>query len=367
MTHKTEYRFVISGGGTGGHIFPAIAIAQALCKLHPQIKIVFVGALGKMEMERVPAQGFEIIGIPISGFQRRLTLKNLKLPFLLLYSLWKCRTLLQTFKPHAAIGTGGYASGPLLFMASLKKIPVFIQEQNAFPGITNKILAKRALRIYTGFSGMQRFFNQSKIVHAGNPVREELEQNTVSKADAYAYFNFSPQRKTLLVLGGSLGAQPINAAIEQGYKQLIAQNIQIIWQTGSRHFNTINSNLQPHSQINLQAFLARMDYAYSIADLVISRAGASSISELICLLKPSVLIPSPYVAEDHQTKNAQALADVGAALLIPENRIPHQLISMVLDVMQNDTMRTQLSKAMRPLQQPHAAERIAQDILKHCT
>ena len=364
MLNQNEFRFVLSGGGTGGHIFPAIAIAQALLKINPQAKILFVGALGKMEMERVPAQGFEIIGIPISGFQRRISIKNIKLPFLLLYSLWKCRNILQHFKPHAAIGTGGYASGPLLFVASLKNIPIYIQEQNAFPGLTNKILAKRAYRIYTGFSGMDNFFKADKILHAGNPVRQELEHCMVSKPEAYAHFNFNPQLKTLLVLGGSLGAQPINAAIEQGYKTLLEHNIQIIWQTGSRHFDALKTKVTSHVQLHLQPFLTRMDYAYCIADLVISRAGASSLSELICLLKPSVLIPSPYVAEDHQTKNAQALADVGAAVLMPESHVSVRLLSTILDVMQNDAQREAFRTALHPLQHPDAAKVIAQDIFK---
>ena len=363
LNPNPEYRFILSGGGTGGHIFPAIAIAQALGQQMPQSKVLFVGAQGKMEMERVPAQGFEIVGIPISGLQRKWTLKNLKLPFQIIYSLWSCRKILKTFKPHVVIGTGGYASGPLLFTASLMKIPVCIQEQNSYPGITNKILSKYAKRIYTGFPHMEPYFNASKIVYTGNPVRNTLEPLKITKSEAVHFFNLQTQQKTLLVLGGSLGARPLNQALYSIYETLLESDIQIIWQTGGAHFKEYKHKVKQHKGLYLIDFIANMEFAYAASDLIISRAGASSLSELMAVLKPAILVPSPYVAEDHQTKNAQALVRANAAVLLPEQHLNRDLKNRVLELLQSPEQLKSLTQQLLPLQKQQASMQIAKDVI----
>ena len=302
-------KVIISGGGTGGHIFPAIAIADALKRELPETEILFVGAEGKMEMERVPNAGYRIIGLPIRGIQRRLTLANLKVPFLLLKSLWMARSIIKEFKPQAVIGVGGYASGPLLRMAAWMGIPTMVQEQNSYPGVTNKLLAKKAVRIFVAYEGMERFFAKDKIILTGNPIRRSSVAIEGKRKEAAEYFGLSEEKTTLFFVGGSLGARVINQMAESLIPLAQEKDLQILWQTGGNAYFELNDRLGRvlPSNVKMMKFIDRMDLAYAMADVVCSRAGAMSISELCVVAKPTIFVPSPYVSEDHQTKNAQAL------------------------------------------------------------
>lgn len=313
----SNYKIILSGGGTGGHIYPAIAIANELKRRFPDAKFLFVGARDRMEMEKVPQAGYEIKGLWISGIQRKLTLKNLMFPFKLISSLWNAKKIIKTFKPDVAIGTGGFASGPLLQMAASKNIPSLIQEQNSYPGITNKLLSKKANKICVAYDGLERFFPQDKIIKTGNPVRQGLLDIDDKNVEAKNFFNLKHGKYTLLVIGGSLGARRINELIEKELDFFDTQNVQIIWQCGKLYYQQykIYGNTK---NVQVYEFLNNMDLAYAAADIVISRAGASSVSELSIVGKPVVFIPSPNVAEDHQTKNAMAIVDNNAALLIKE-------------------------------------------------
>ncbi len=313
----SNYKIILSGGGTGGHIYPAISIANELKSRFPNAEFLFVGAKDKMEMEKVPQAGYKIEGLWISGIQRKLTFKNLSFPFKLISSLLKSRKILNVFKPDVAIGTGGFASGPLLQVAVSKKIPSLIQEQNSYPGITNKILGKRANKICVAYDGLQRFFPENKIIKTGNPVRQDLLSVDNNSIEAKDYFNLKHNKVILLVLGGSLGSGRINQLIADELEFFQTQNVQIIWQCGKLYYSAYKQ-YNDSKYVQVHSFLNKMDMAYGAADIIISRAGASSVSELCIVGKPVIFIPSPNVAEDHQTKNANAIVDKNGAILIKE-------------------------------------------------
>ena len=361
-----KYKFIISGGGTGGHIFPAISIANALKKRLPDADILFVGALGRMEMERVPAAGYPIEGLPISGLDRKNMLRNIKVVWNLLCSLVLARRIISRFKPNVAIGVGGYASAPTLRAASALGVPTVIQEQNSYAGVTNKLLAKKAKRICVAYEGMDRFFPKEKVILTGNPVRQDLFSVEPKTEEAYRFFNFDPKKKTILVVGGSLGARTINQSIIAGLDKLAETDVQIIWQTGKFYIEDARKAAEPFISPNLLVtdFVSRMDMAYSIADLVVSRAGASSISELCLLAKPVILIPSPNVAEDHQTQNALALVRKDAAIMIKDADSKVQLVDKMLEIIEDETQLNKLSNNILQLAEKNSADRIADEILK---
>ncbi|MBS1651788.1 MAG: undecaprenyldiphospho-muramoylpentapeptide beta-N-acetylglucosaminyltransferase [Bacteroidetes bacterium] len=361
-----KLKVILSGGGTGGHIFPAIAIANQLKQIVPDIEILFVGALGKMEMEKIPAAGYKIIGIPIAGLQRKFTISNFKLPFLIIKSLLKTKQIINEFKPTVVVGTGGYASGPLIRAAINKGIPALIQEQNSYAGITNKILSKKATTICVAYEGMEKFFPAHKIILTGNPVRQDIHHVELKKENALDYFKLNKENKTILIIGGSLGALSINEAIKNGLDLLVKNNIQIIWQTGKSYFlkatqavEKINSPL-----IKVFDFVSRMDLAYACADIVISRAGASSVSELCITEKPCILVPSPNVAEDHQTKNAMALVLKEAAILVKDNESANKLIEQAIALSENAPLQSKLKNNIKQLAFLNSAEIIAKQVLK---
>lgn len=358
-----EYRFILSGGGTGGHIYPAIAIANELKLRFPDCKILFVGASDKMEMQKVPQAGYDIKGLWIAGIQRRLTLDNAMFPLKLANSLWKSRGIIAGFKPDVVIGTGGFASGPLLRAASAMNVPALIQEQNSFPGITNKWLARKAEKICVAYEGLERFFPASKIVFTGNPVRQDLLHTGGNREEALARFGLDPQKKTLLVLGGSLGSRRINQLISKELTWLLAQDVQLIWQCGKYYFE----QYQPEGDkqnVNLLSFIDRMDLAYAAADFVISRSGASSVSELCLVGKPVLFIPSPNVAEDHQTKNAQAIVDKGGALMLKEVQLDTQFQPVFGELLGNKEKQQKLSENIRRMAKPDATKDIVEEIIK---
>lgn len=362
-----EIRIIVSGGGTGGHIFPAISIANALKSRFPdRVKILFVGAEGRMEMTRVPAAGYQIVGLPIRGFDRAHLLNNIKTLYMALKSTLKARKIVRDFKPHVAVGVGGYASGPLLKAASSKGVPTVIQEQNSYAGVTNKLLASKASKICVAYSGMERFFPKDKLVFTGNPVRQDLLKGEHLREEALAYFGLKSDRKTLLVMGGSLGAKTLNDSMMQHLDELVSSHIQVIWQTGSYYYQSILEQLQGKTLQNIQVleFLNRMDLAYSVADLIVSRAGASSISELCLLQKAVILVPSPNVAEDHQTKNALALVHENAAVMVKDIDARTQLVSKALLLIKQDDELAVLKQNIVKLAQTDSAERIADEILK---
>lgn len=362
-----EPGIIFSGGGTGGHIYPAISIAQKIKSMVPHARILFVGAEGRMEMEKVPAAGFEIKGLPIVGFQRKQILKNIRLPFLLWKSIRKAGQILDDFKPHVVVGTGGYASGPLLWMAGRKNIPFIIQEQNGFPGITNKILASKAHKICTGYPDMEKYFPPHKTIFTGNPVREDLKNLSEKKEEAYTYFKLNKNAKTILVLGGSLGAKAINEGIKNIYAVLKKENVQFIWQTGKHYVQDARRFIEHFKSNNtdyVSDFINRMDLAYAAADLIISRSGASTISEICLTAKCSILIPSPNVAEDHQTKNAKILSDRKAAVLIHEKNISNDLLPAVRQLIDDDMLRKQIEENVSLLARPNASTDIAKIILE---
>ena len=367
MRQNLQYRrFIISGGGTGGHIFPAISIARALLKIGPKSEILFVGAEDRMEMEKVPAAGFQIIGLPVSGFIRKLSLKNIKVLINLVKSLRKAGKIIRDFNPSVAIGTGGYASGPTLQIAGKNGIPTLLQEQNSYPGITNKLLAKRASKICVAYQGMDKYFPEDKIVFTGNPVREDLEESNNKISEALEYFDLQSGKKTLLILGGSLGARTINLAVMQKLGDLKNEDMQIIWQSGKIYYDSAIkevSSIQP-GNIRLYDFISRMDLAYAAADLVISRAGAGTISELCLCGKPSILVPSPNVAEDHQTYNARTLVDQNAAEHISDTEAIEKLMPRALDLIRDDSALSILSQNIVKMAIRDSAGKIAEEVLK---
>jgi len=360
------YRIMISGGGTGGHIFPAISIANTLRKRFPSCEILFVGAEDRMEMEKVPAAGYPIVGLPVSGFDRSNKLNNIKVIGKLLKSLRLASKTIREFKPDIAIGVGGYASGPTLWMAGRQGIPTLIQEQNSYAGVTNKLLARSARKICVAYEGMEKFFPYEKLIVTGNPVRSDLEEALTKKEEAVRFFGLDPNRKTILVVGGSLGARTINQSIIAGLDALYTlEDVQVIWQTGKNYNEEALKHLKAYHGIPVWCsdFITRMDYAYAAADLVISRAGAGSISELCLLKKPVILVPSPNVAEDHQTKNALALVVKNAAIMIPDAEAGERLIPTALEVVRDEKQLAMLGKNIELLAQHRSAERIVDEIV----
>lgn len=362
---KTLNKVIISGGGTGGHIFPAIAIANEIKKRFPEADILFVGAEGKMEMEKVPAAGFKIVGLPIVGLQRRFTWKNLLLPFKLLSSLMKARKIVNDFQPQVVIGVGGYASGPTLKMAQRLGIPTVIQEQNSYPGKTNRLLAKEVAAVCTAYEGLEQVFPKDKIHFTGNPVRAELRQLSLGKDEAFACFpQLDPAKKTILVIGGSLGARTLNESVLYGAEKLGSNGIQILWQCGKYYFEQMKEEVAKLSgaEIILTDFIARMDAAYTVADVIISRAGALSISELCLVGKPVILVPSPNVSEDHQTKNAMALVKNHAAILVKDNEAKTSLLDRAENLLADHKEQQQLSEAILRMAKPDATKEIVDTI-----
>lgn len=358
------YRFILSGGGTGGHLFPALAIADALRAAVPTCDILFVGAEGRMEMERVPKAGYPIEGLRISGIQRSLSLSNLLFPFKLVGSLIRSLEILRRFRPHAVIGVGGYASGPVLLAAQWTRIPTFIQEQNAHAGITNKGLAKGVMQAYVAFEGMEKYFPADRITLSGNPIRQDLFALEGKREEALHHFGLSANKPVVLVVGGSLGARTINQAIESGIADLEAAGVQLIWQTGKAFSSTAAAAIASKGGMWTNAFIERMDLAFAAADVVVSRAGAGTLSELAVVGKPAILVPSPNVAEDHQTKNARALSDKGAALLVSDQDAAAQLLPELLGLINNVPQQAAIREALSAFDRRYAAREIAADILK---
>lgn len=357
-----KLNILISGGGTGGHIYPAIAIANELKKRNANANFLFVGAKDRMEMEKVPQAGFDIKGLWISGIQRKLTLKNILFPFKLISSLLKANRIIKTFKPNVVIGTGGFASGPTLQMANKKGIPTLIQEQNSYPGITNKLLAKKAKKICVAYDGLERFFPADKIVKTGNPVRQDLLDITDKRNEARQFFKLTQNQKTVLILGGSLGARAINKLIESQVNWLVDNNVQVIWQTGKLYFNEYKK-FNALAGIHVVEFINKMNLAYAASDIIISRAGAGSISELCIVGKPVIFIPSPNVAEDHQTKNALAVANKNAAILIRETELDN-FQQEIENLLNNEEKQKQLSRNIKLLALPKATEHIVNEVEK---
>ena len=356
-------KFILSGGGTGGHIYPAVAIANGLKERFPDCDILFVGASDKMEMQKVPQAGYKIQGLWIAGIQRRLTLDNAMFPLKLVSSLIKSRKIVKQFKPDVVIGTGGFASGPLLRAAAGMGVPVVVQEQNSYPGITNKWLSKFAKKICVAYDNLERFFPASKIVHTGNPVRQDLIGTEDNRGAAIARFNLDPAKKTLLVLGGSLGSRRINQLIAEELAWLQAQNVQVIWQCGKFYFEEYQHHGDKEG-VQVLSFIDRMDLVYAAADVVISRSGASSVSELCIVGKPVIFIPSPNVAEDHQTKNAQAIVDKGGALLLKEPQLDTQFQPVFEDLLLNEEKQQKLSENIKKLAKVNATQDIVEEIVK---
>ena len=363
-------KYLISGGGTGGHIFPAVSIANALREADPSCEILFVGALGRMEMERVPQAGYPIIGLPVKGFDRSHPWRNIRVVIDLLRSMSQARKIVRDFRPDVGIGVGGYASGAAMKMAAKMGVPILLQEQNGFAGVTNKLLKDDAKKICVAYEGMERFFPKEKIILTGNPVRQNLTSG--SKEEAIRYFNeefgvnFNAEKKTLLIIGGSLGARTINQSIIVHLNKLIGSNVQVIWQTGKNYLADCKKALEalPHNNIICTDFVSQMPLAYALADLVISRAGASSISELCLLGKPSILVPSPNVAEDHQTHNAMALVKKDAGVLVKDMDAKDQMVATALSLI-HDTARLEALRAnILTLALPDSAKRIAEEVMK---
>lgn len=363
LPHK--YRIIISGGGTGGHIFPAVAIANAIKKIEPSTGILFVGAKGKMEMEKVPQAGYIIEGLWISGLQRNNIKANLLFPFKVISSLMQARKIIKRFKPQVAVGVGGYASGPLLYMASKMGIACLIQEQNSFAGLTNKILGKRVQKICVAFDGMENFFPKDKIIKTGNPVREDAVRTEGLRNEALSYFGLKPGNKTLLIVGGSQGALSVNQAIKASIHSLENLGINIIWQTGKYFFEEAKKTVEglPSDRVKVYDFINRMNLAYALADLIVSRAGASTVSELCMIGKPAMLVPLPTAAEDHQAMNAMSLVKENAAIMIRDQELNNLLFSEIKSLLSDQERMNQLSANIKKLALPDAASVIAREVL----
>ena len=359
-------RVIISGGGTGGHVFPAIAIADAIKKQEPEANILFVGAEGKLEMEKVPKAGYSIVGLPIRGFHRKLTFRNLMFPFKLLSSMMKARKVIRDFKPDVAVGVGGYASGPVLYVASSKKIPTLVQEQNSYAGVTNKLLAKKVNKICVAYDGMDKFFPKEKILFTGNPVRREIFENDITTSGAKAKLRLVGNKKTILIFGGSLGARALNESIEAGAKLLSEHSeINFIWQVGKLYYEEYKiSEVAKLPNVTVLPFIEDMASAYKAADLVVCRAGALTISELSLVVKAAILVPSPNVAEDHQTKNAMALVEKGAAMMVRDSEGKEKLVKTMLELINDEAKCVELRNNIEHFGRPDAAKIIAQEVLK---
>ena len=366
---NNELRIIISGGGTGGHIFPAVSIANAIKAKRPDAKILFVGAKGRMEMQRVPAAGYEIKGLPICGFDRKHLLKN----FAVLFRIWKsqrmAKKIIKDFKPMAAVGVGGYASGPTLNVCASKGIPCLIQEQNSYAGVTNKLLAKKAQKICVAYEGMERFFPADKIIMTGNPVRQNVLSTTLTKEEARKKFGLDPEKKTILLVGGSLGARTINESVLQNLDIIEKSGVQFIWQTGKYYHESIVHQLKGKDlpMLKVTDFISDMGAAYQAADLVISRAGASSISEFCLIGKPVILVPSPNVAEDHQTKNAMALVNKDAAIYVKDADAPAVLIKKAVGIVENAQKLASMSENIKKLGLKNSADVIADEVINLAT
>ena len=356
-------KFIISGGGTGGHIYPAIAIANELKAQYPDAEFLFVGAKDKMEMQKVPQAGYEIKGLWISGIQRKITLQNAMFPIKLLSSLWNSYRIIKKFNPNVVIGTGGFASGAVLKMASLMNIPIVVQEQNSYPGITNKLLAKKASSICVAYEGLESFFPKDKIKLTGNPVRQDLLDIDTKRIQSLTYFELDSTKRTLLVLGGSLGARKVNQLIAQEIHFITQLGVQVLWQCGKLYYDEY-SHLNTKENVHVLAFIDKMDLAYAAADVVISRSGASSVSELCIVGKPTIFIPSPNVSEDHQTKNALAIVKKKAAVLLRENELEEKFKNTFAELLSNDDMQDKLSKKIHKLAMPNATKEIVKEIEK---
>ena len=355
-------KVIISGGGTGGHIFPAIAVAQALKAGDASIEILFVGALGRMEMDRVPKSGFDIIGLPVSGFQRKLSLRNLMFPIRLAASLWKAHRIVRRFRPDVIVGFGGYASGPVAKAGAWNRVPLVLQEQNSFAGVTNRLLARRAEKICVAYEGMERFFDPEKIELTGNPVREDIEFNKSIKEESHEYFGLVQNKKTILIFGGSLGARTLNEAVRHNIHKLGERaDLQFIWQVGKYYYEEYKSLEEVRrDNVRLLPFIDRMDMAYTAADLVVCRAGALTISELCLAGKPAILVPSPNVAEDHQTKNALSLAEREAAWIVKDREAVEQLGDQILRIIDEPAKLEEVGRNCRGLARTEAARSIAE-------
>lgn len=360
---KQQPRIILSGGGTGGHIYPAIAIANELKKRYPDASILFVGAKDRMEMQKVPQAGYEIEGLWISGIQRKISLSNFLFPFKLISSLWKSKKIIKKFDPDVVIGTGGFASGPLLKMADVAKILTVLQEQNSYPGITNKWLAKGADKICVAYDGMERFFPKEKIVKTGNPVRSDLLEINSKRNEAITRYKLDPEKKTVLVIGGSLGARRINQQIEKELDFFAKKEIQLIWQCGKLYYKDYEK-YNERMDVQVYQFLDTMDLAYAAADAIVSRAGASSVSELCIVAKPTLFIPSPNVAEDHQTKNADAIVQQSGARMLKESELDERFQKTVTQLLELEAMKIKMTHAIKKLAQPNATNDIVDEIEK---
>ncbi|MDO5656254.1 MAG: undecaprenyldiphospho-muramoylpentapeptide beta-N-acetylglucosaminyltransferase [Flavobacteriaceae bacterium] len=361
---KISPKIILSGGGTGGHIYPAIAIANEIRMRMPKAEILFVGALDKMEMEKVPKAGYAIEGLWISGFRRDNLFKNINLPIKIANSLWKSNKILKSFKPDMVIGTGGFASGPIMYAAAQKGIPILLQEQNSFPGITNKLLKNKAFAVCTAYEGMDKYFSKEILHHTGNPIRAELFLNIPKRENAKEKLGFDKNKILILSVGGSLGARTLNNAWLNGVQKLIQNDIQILWQTGRLEWDKINSNQElKHKNIQITEFIYNMNEAYAAADIIVSRAGAMAISELTLIGKPTVLVPFPFAAEDHQTKNAQNLEQNKAAIMINDKDAAEKLVDRVIELAQNPIEQEALSHQIKTLAKPHATRDIV-DIIE---
>ena len=369
MNQQKHKRIIISGGGTGGHIFPAISIANALRKIDAETEILFVGAEGRMEMEKIPAAGYRIIGLPVAGLYRSLTFKNFSVLIKLLKSLRKAKKVIKEFGPNVVVGVGGYASGPVLRQAGRMGIPTLIQEQNSYAGVTNKLLAKRASTICVAYDGMEKYFPSGKIIKTGNPVRQNFDNLKSLQDEALTYFNLKKEFPVILVLGGSLGAGSINTSLSDNINVLRDSDCQWLWQTGKYYFENVKAlvSLSFSENISVHGFINRMDYAYAAADIIISRSGAGTISELCLVGKPVILIPSPNVAEDHQTRNAKALSTSNAALLIEDNMASRTLVDEAIKLISDKSRRDMLSENILKMADRDADIRIAREILKLAT
>lgn len=360
MKKQQPYRFIITGGGTGGHIYPAIAVANAICDKHPNAEILFVGAKGKMEMQKVPEAGYKIVGLWISGIQRRVTIENIFFPIKVIVSFLKARKIIKDFNPDVVIGFGGYASGPIMMAANHMGVPAIIQEQNSYAGLANKRMSKKAKKVCVAYEGMDKYFDSKKIVITGNPVRKDIINVERKREEALKHFGFHESKKTILILGGSLGARTINNAIIKDIDKIIDTDIQLIWQTGRFYYDEMKHKFNGHNanNVRMSAFIKEMDLAYSAADVVVSRAGALSISELCLAKKPVILIPSPNVAEDHQTKNANALVKKEAANLIEDKHAVDQLVDEAISLVYNNKMCQFMAYNISKMGMPNAANNI---------
>jgi UDP-N-acetylglucosamine--N-acetylmuramyl-(pentapeptide) pyrophosphoryl-undecaprenol N-acetylglucosamine transferase len=366
MSLQRNKKVIISGGGTGGHIFPAISIANALRSIEPGIEILFVGAEGRMEMEKIPAAGYRIIGLPVTGIQRSLTFKNVKVMIRLIKSLTLAKKVLKEFNPDVVVGVGGYASGPVLRQAGKMNIPTLIQEQNSYAGVTNKLLAKRASVICVAYDGMEKYFPAGKIIKTGNPVRQNFDNLNELEDAAFRHFNLKKEFPVILVLGGSLGAGSINKSLSESISLLRDSDCQWLWQTGKHYYESVKSLVEGtvNDNISVHGFINRMEFAYAVADIIVSRAGAGTISELCLVGKPAILIPSPNVAEDHQTKNARALSDKNAAMLITDLQASKTLVSESIKLVADKDKREVLSENIKKMADRDADKRIAEEVLK---